>query len=1091
MSNILCKKYTILLNMKWQAKNININPSNYIISNIKWVGSTNSTVTNSTITNWQSLLNQKQDNTYQVKVMVEDQEQIADLDKAYLYDVAGDKEKDCDFSRHYKPENISSPEDEDKDKDEYTVYKKYYSLESLQDKSIVLNGDKEKTIPLTEFNTNSYALDNCFELQNSNIVIIPDKYRLKSQKYESDTDLIINGDFSNDDRIVQVLNYSVVKEGFSIYVPQNINLGGWILQYTVTPCMPYGKLDSLAVTNTIDFSKIGKPEFTINEYKYYVSGDVCTMKLDTDIFTTNGERVTGIKLSFSDVYKEKILDYDITGLASYTGTHTISIPLDGSLNQYMKSNPEYHNAFLTSKIEGLTTNDIVKYRLKPEGDDLAIYYNQCESETVESMPEDTYYDNVLDNKTGVVYKYRDTNQPLGLLKSWLYKVTITPIVTDVNNVKIDKTGWKTTRYLYTSEVMNDYYFDDSVKDYKTQSPTLQFAMYNNLNKQDVHSIKVDQAKSITGQDSLFYDTYNFSGELIFSYQVGFVNNYNTFFVNSADPYSYVEDIKPTPDTPNKYNNWDFSALKNGINSLYLTDQLGSSYDNDQEYKFFEDNRLEINTPQEVSDPDTRKKPLFKYIYNSDFKAVVLRENKEVTYRLFELMKAIPEEKKPINLCAWSYYHVRKDLKEFIQSKTIVTIEDSETLNTDIIGYRSGQGSAYNIGEVPNIPGVVYVDPDTGSNSRNSKPLILPSRDESFKSLVQNTLTPLSVGKDLYYDLFFSDKECGHFASTLDIGGNQYNLNKLWNELKYAGCIITPLGRDYLSEYKNYRTHYLANIKDNNADGDSYKDIYLENRGSFAVFKDSANGQYVCLKQDPENTDIDFNKMYVLASSKMQSEAMDTYKGDEGIAYYNQDLEFELIASSDPTIYIGRFPIKLWHDEDYNAENDKELTLNIDNSTSYLSVKLPIKLFNPEENTRFIWHEGKRYPVKEDTSCVLLDKRNDEVVINETIPPILRYDNNAIYAVVQNIPNNWERHIESYYTGNWKQQEYTEDCSYEHVHDKNLFENLFGGHAGKPLEFTENVTQNHNNFNSAAIYYGILKLDIQNSLIIPYYEPRLG
>jgi hypothetical protein len=64
----------------------------------------------------------------------------------------------------------------------------------------------------------------------------------------------------------------------SITLPEIVTANGvdlpFVYDYTIIPCMSYGKLEHLAVSNTVDFSKLhdfNKSEFTT--WKYLVEQD--------------------------------------------------------------------------------------------------------------------------------------------------------------------------------------------------------------------------------------------------------------------------------------------------------------------------------------------------------------------------------------------------------------------------------------------------------------------------------------------------------------------------------------------------------------------------------------------------------------------------------------------------------------------------------------------------------------------------------------------------------------------------------------------------------------------------------------------------
>lgn len=74
--------------------------------------------------------------------------------------------------------------------------------------------------------------------------------------------------------------------------------------YTLVPCMSYGKLQHLAVSNTVDFSKLhafNQSNFTT--WKYRIDGDQLKLTFGADIFDTyEDSKVDGLVLEFYDLW---------------------------------------------------------------------------------------------------------------------------------------------------------------------------------------------------------------------------------------------------------------------------------------------------------------------------------------------------------------------------------------------------------------------------------------------------------------------------------------------------------------------------------------------------------------------------------------------------------------------------------------------------------------------------------------------------------------------------------------------------------------------------------------------------------------------
>ena len=98
------------------------------------------------------------------------------------------------------------------------------------------------------------------------------------------------------------------------------------LQYTITPAMKFGLLPQLAVTNEIDFSKIGSHTIDLEGVKYYVTQDVLTLAVSSEIYEETNHRVTAVGLEFYDL-NGFCGSLSVNNRESYSGTITWSIPL--------------------------------------------------------------------------------------------------------------------------------------------------------------------------------------------------------------------------------------------------------------------------------------------------------------------------------------------------------------------------------------------------------------------------------------------------------------------------------------------------------------------------------------------------------------------------------------------------------------------------------------------------------------------------------------------------------------------------------------------------------------------------------------------
>ena len=99
--------------------------------------------------------------------------------------------------------------------------------------------------------------------------------------------------------------------------------------YTLVPCMNYGKLQHLAVSNTVDFSKLHSfNQSTFSTWKYRVDGDQLRLTFGADVFDTyETDKVDGLVLEFYDSWGFAG-SLTIEDKKSYSGVFTKVIPLN-------------------------------------------------------------------------------------------------------------------------------------------------------------------------------------------------------------------------------------------------------------------------------------------------------------------------------------------------------------------------------------------------------------------------------------------------------------------------------------------------------------------------------------------------------------------------------------------------------------------------------------------------------------------------------------------------------------------------------------------------------------------------------------------
>lgn len=236
--------------------------------------------------------------------------------------------------------------------------------------------------------------------------------------------------------------------------------------YTIVPCMEYGKLDFLSISNTIDLNNLYNfNASSFNTWKYRIDGDQLMLTVGAEIFDTfEQNKVDGLFFEFYD-WRGFVGSMEITGKKSYSGKFTKVISLnqldalsknrllyDTTNNEYRLSNQFVRNA------------DILKNNDK-------FYYNN--SEVVYLNDEVGWC--FVEKKTGGNYIYDSSNkkyvktdngthdlQPLvnndcGILYSNLIYGVKPYLRKEVNGKKYYIK--KDDLFLFTIPIYNDYYYN--------------------------------------------------------------------------------------------------------------------------------------------------------------------------------------------------------------------------------------------------------------------------------------------------------------------------------------------------------------------------------------------------------------------------------------------------------------------------------------------------------------------------------------------------------------------------------------------------------------------------------------------------------
>ena len=261
----------------------------------------------------------------------------------------------------------------------------------------------------------------------------------------------IPGNINNNDD--NYLKYNDVKLA-SIKIPEDVvnnhSKFPFIYDFTLVPCMNYGRLDHLAVSNTINFSNLYDFDSSnVTTWKYRIDGNQLRLSIGSEVFDINEtNKVDALILEFYDLWGFAGSLY-IEGKSSYSGTFTKILTLD-TLNMLSTKhivNGKEENDFYRNIAIQKTSDDLYQFN------NLNITFDERKGwidEDGNGIESDcgTLYSNILYG-VKVYLRQNDGSE----------NYTYTPLHnTGQNNKK--------SLFLFTSPILNDLYY--KVDDFSTQ-----------------------------------------------------------------------------------------------------------------------------------------------------------------------------------------------------------------------------------------------------------------------------------------------------------------------------------------------------------------------------------------------------------------------------------------------------------------------------------------------------------------------------------------------------------------------------------------------------------------------------------------------
>lgn len=301
----------------------------------------------------------------------------------------------------------------------------------------------------------------------------------------------------------------------------------FVYNYTITPCMSYGRLDNLTISNTIDFSKVYDFEASdFKTWKYKIEQGFVRLTFGADVYDTfEDSHVDGLVLEFYDC-RGFAGSIQIENRKGYSGIFQQVIPL----NQL--------NALSTKKIEGDGYLDTFSHNINILYDEGYYKYNNQRVAFNSSLG--WYYMDDVKSEPIPSRVLKGENNDCGVL----YSNVLYGVKTYLRRPSSDGYEFipKKEFFMYTLPILNDYY--KSVDNFNNiENPQLNFGitykLINSGNKQVYNGESIDEGyneddKEIInncylgkyqGTDAQVIKYYNFNGTTQLQLEIGLTKEY--------------------------------------------------------------------------------------------------------------------------------------------------------------------------------------------------------------------------------------------------------------------------------------------------------------------------------------------------------------------------------------------------------------------------------------------------------------------------------------------------------------------------------------------------------------------------------------
>lgn len=464
--------YDVYLSASWETDNYNINPCGMLITDITYEG------------RGVTPLDTEKFPSNDTGEVIYDAKKVIEFNRVYKMEAPGDSYQDFLISTSYYTgtEGVQAYQ---------YPFENQTSIIATSAVRVYEKDENNTKRPKENKGLGTYAIN-------------PKKYEYdeKTKKYvyktinASGEYVILDKDLP-DDIVVNYFKKSVLKKMGSFKVSKEIETTNskdtdYTVDYTVCPCMPYGVLDSLAVSNTIYFNRAETGEVKLNTWQYYVNSLSMTLKFgfDTYLKESEGEVIDKVIMEFYDNLGI-CASYELTGQEAYNSVFTEYLELDkAATNSRMRTSklaensrdvwePIFHKGSMEQdlKLSGLIAGNYNLSSYFIEISDKNGKSNKKLCSDLDASEKNTYASNsvyLLDS--GILYYGRPYGVRIKIFKG-----------TETELGAVDPSGYENPiiidRWLWTAPLFNDYY--GNVSDFKTCQAELYLDFKAELDGSDI------------------------------------------------------------------------------------------------------------------------------------------------------------------------------------------------------------------------------------------------------------------------------------------------------------------------------------------------------------------------------------------------------------------------------------------------------------------------------------------------------------------------------------------------------------------------------------------------------------------------------